>query len=284
MSNSRMFEKRVNLVFEDLTTTEETLVKYISDHSDDMRNITSSELAKRLQIAQSTVIKFSQKLGYVSFKHMINDICTENADEGVNLELDFSEDDETTLKRLGSQYAELFELTTAINKVSSFREAVDYIYNAETVVLFGYTVRKQSMVWYYSAQMLKMGINCFTDFYTSAIYAKLESCKPGDTLMLLSDSGETREVINFAKIARKKGMKVISITRVAKNKTADLSDVNLKIVEYGNRTVLRNTMMYFSYLTIMDMLYLSLFKRDPDRFLKNTGINHLVTKLNYTEP
>lgn len=281
---SGLFAKRLSMVFDNLTATEELLAKYIGEHSGELRAITSSELAGRLGIAQSTVIKFSQKLGYSSFKRMINDLSTDMADAEVNEEIDFGEDDDATLRRLGMQYQNMFELTASLNRISSYREAVDYLYAADTIVAFGYTSRKEYQAEHFVSRLLKMGLNAFTNTYTAEVYAKIDACKPGDVVLLLSDTGETRETLNFAKIARKRGMKVISITRLAQNRLADLSDVNLKVVEYGNRTVMRNVMITYTYSCVLDMLYLCLFKRDPERFQKNTARNSIITKLNYIEP
>lgn len=281
---SGLLSKRLSMVFDNLTVTEESLAKYIGEHSGELRGITSSELARRLGVAQSTVIKFSQKLGYTSFKRMINDLSTDMADTDVDNEIDFDEDDSATLRRLGTQYQSMFELTASLNKLSSYREAVDYLYSAENIVVFGYTSRKEALAEYFISRLLKMGLNAFTNRYPAEIYARIDTCKSCDVVLLLSDTGETRETLNFAKIARKKGMKVISITRLAKNPLADLSDVNLKVVEYGNRTVMRNTMVNFTYSCVLDMLYLCLFKRDPERFQKNATRNSLITKLNYIEP
>lgn len=281
---SSMFLKRVNLVFGDLTATEELLAKYISDNSKDITGITSSELAERVGVAQSTVIKFSKKLGYSNFRRMINDISISSADEFVDDELDFTADDESTLHFLGTQYKSIFDLTASINKIEDVKRATDFLYNAERIIVFGYTPRKANVADTFVTRLNVMGKDAYSDEFTASIYAKLRNCHENDAIVLLSDTGETRETINFARIARKKGVKVITVTRVAQNTLSEIADVSLHVVEYGSRTVVRNMMMMFSYNIVLDLLYSLLFKRNPEFFLKNSGIQHIETKLNYWEP
>lgn len=279
-----MFVRRLDQVRDDLTSSEETIALYISNHLEEVSHMTSSQLAEITGVAQATVVRFSQKMGYASFKKMIRDISTSSmADEHVTEDIDPQESVEETKERLGKEFEIIYDLVSKQNSNQLIKEVVDAIFEAESVVVFGYTSRKYDLAHHFVGLLLKIGINAYTDSFPSAIYAKLELMKENDCIIILSESGETRETINFAKIARKKGIKVVSITRVLKNSLAKYSDYNLKVVEYGNRTFLRNTMMMFAYEVVIDLLYLNLIKKDPERSNLLSSINSTKTKLHYIE-
>ena len=103
-------------------------------------------------------------------------------------------------------------------------------------------------------------------------------------LILLSESGETRDLLNYAKVAKRKGMLVISITRFASNTLQTLSDVNFKVVEYGGRTFLRSCMVRLSMNYIIDTLFLNLTKIDYSEYRSRAARRSQMTRLSYEAP
>lgn len=109
----------------------------------------------------------------------------------------------------------------------------------------------------------------------------MNQCDERDIIIVLSEFGETRDMVNFSKIAKKRGLKVISITKMSENTVKSLSDINFKLVEYGNRTFLRTNLIRSSLLAVFDMIYLNLLKKDFDRFEMHSTMMKIQTKLNY---
>ena len=59
-----MFKAKLKAVYQDLTQSEKLVADYILEHIDEIKTITSHQLALNTHIGQSTIIRFSQKLGY----------------------------------------------------------------------------------------------------------------------------------------------------------------------------------------------------------------------------
>ena len=91
-------------------------------------------------------------------------------------------------------------------------------------------------------------------------------------------------LLNFAKIAKKKEVNIISITRTQKNQLSKISDVNLKTVEYKDRTIFRERLVTESFLFLLDLLILSVVKLRPEIAEKSINKNRLYTKPAYVEP
>ena len=83
-----------------------------------------------------------------------------------------------------------------------------------------------------------------------------------DILVLISKTGETKEVIRLAEIAKKKGIQVIAITNMTKNSLSTLSDLQLKILSSRVKTRLQAYASSVELIYVIDSLILLLYKAD----------------------
>lgn len=276
-----MYLAKLKSVMRDLTYSEELLANYINEHTDEIDNLTSTDLARICGVSQSTVIRFSQKLGYESYKKMTLDISTQQSDENIDINIDPNEDTNTTIEKLKSQYDYILNLTYSLNSIHNIDYAVELLHQAKRIVCFGFSARNNLFAQYFSEKLLVMGKDSKYELYPALVYSDIEQLEENDVLVLFSESGETRDLVNYAKLAREKKVQVISITRVQKNKLQSLSDCSLKIVEYGGRTALRSNLIRYSILIIIDTLYLNLIKKEYDHAEKLLVKHRIETKLNY---
>lgn len=275
------YTNKLKMVFDGLTFSEEKLSNYIQEHREEIRNLTSQELADAVGVGQSTVIRFSQKLGYGNYKKMIADISMDNPDAYVDLEIDDQESTVETMEKLREQYNLILDMTFDMNKSDDVDLAVDFLYNARKIIIAGFSVRNNCFADYFAHRLSYIGLDAYHHDHTTMIYSALNQCNDQDVIIVLSESGETRDMVNFAKLAKKRGMKVISITKVSENTIKALSDINFKLVEYGNRTFLRTNLIRSSLLAVFDMIYLNFLKKDFERFEMHSTMMKIQTKLNY---
>ena len=275
------YTNKLKMVFDGLTFSEEKLSNYIQEHREEIRNLTSQELADAVGVGQSTVIRFSQKLGSGNYKKMIADISMDNPDAYVDLEIDDQESTVETMEKLREQYNLILDMTFDMNKSDDVDLAVDFLYNARKIIIAGFSVRNNCFADYFAHRLSYIGLDAYHHDHTTMIYSALNQCNDQDVIIVLSESGETRDMVNFAKLAKKRGMKVISITKVSENTIKALSDINFKLVEYGNRTFLRTNLIRSSLLAVFDMIYLNLLKKDFERFEMHSTMMKIQTKLNY---
>ena len=134
---------------------------------------------------------------------------------------------------------------------------------------------------YFTYKLSSIGIDAFCDENMSLIYSKIRLCTESDVIVILSESGETRDLINFAKMAKKRGMFVITITKASKNTLQTIADKNLRIADYGLRTFLRNSVLRIFVLSILDMLFLNLVKKNFNFYEREAAKLSFMTKLDY---
>ena len=87
-----------------------------------------------------------------------------------------------------------------------------------------------------------------------------------DILVLISKTGETKEVIRLAEIAKKKGIQVIAITNMTKNSLSTLSDLHLKILSSRVKTRLQAYASSVELIYVIDSLILLLYKADYAKY------------------
>ena len=279
-----LFHHKLQFISGDLTASEQKVAAYIDEHRESVRGMSSSALAEASGVSQPTIIRFSKKLGYGSYRQMINDVGVENADEFINMDVSETDDTATTTALLAQQYNTIVNMTLSMNSIEDIDLAGQAVYQARKVMVAGYSERNYYLSEYICYRLENIGIDSFTNSHSSLLYARLLNCEVGDVLIVLSESGETRDLVNFAKLARKKGMSVISITRSAANTIQSLSNVNFKVMEYGARTFLRSCMLRLSMNCIVDALFLNLIKLDYSDYRTRSVKLNQMTKLSYEVP
>ena len=281
---AKLYHHKLQFIARELTPSEQKLAAYIDEHLEGIRGMSSSALAEAAGVSQPTVIRFSKKLGYGSYRQMANDVGVENADEFITAEIEPEDDTATTMAMITQQYGVIVNATFALNSTDSIEQAVAYLTKARRIVVAGFSERNYFLSEYLCYRLEHIGLDAFTHSHSSLLYAKLLNCEAGDVLIVLSESGETPCLINCVKVALQAGMRVISITRFSSNTIQSLSDVNFKVVEYGPRTILRGCMLRLSMHCVVDMLYLNLVKANYMEYRARSVKLSQMTKLSYRAP
>ena len=279
-----LFHHKLQFISKDLTVSEQKVAAYIDDHREAVRHMSSVSLAEAAGVSQPTIIRFSKKLGYGSYKQMINDVSVENNDEFINVDIAETDNTTTTMALIAQQYNTIVNTTFSLNSAENVDLAVKYLFQAKRIIVAGYSERNYYLAEYITYRLSNIGLDSYTNSHHSMILARLMNCEAGDVVILLSESGEAPNLINCAKLSIQRGVRVISLTRLANNTIQLLSDINFKVVEYGPRTYLRSCMIRLSMQCIVDMLFLNLIKEDYSAYRSRTSKLNQMTKLSYEAP
>ena len=261
-----MYTTRLRAVSDKLTNTEKKIASYLETNPQQSRIMTSYELAAQLDIGQSTIIRFSKKLGYNSFRDLQVDLINSPSPEGIE---DISVDESTnaTSYKITRQYQEIIDLTYAQNSDVTIEKAVEYIRGARRIQIHGIG-NSTFLPSILPTSLRPSACSPPAAAITMWVYSTISCYGPEDLVILISESGETPEILQTARIAQSHGVPVISMTRAVKNKLYDCSDLILRTVNRMSRTRLETMTMRCSQLCLIDMIYLNLFKTDYSRYLK----------------
>ena len=239
---------RINAASEIATKTEKKIVDGILEiPAEEIIYMSISDLAARLNVADATLVRFCKKLGYHGFQ-----------DFKLNLSQSINEADDSDSNcptgRIAMQMISAINETARAVDYKQYLEIADSMINSGKICAFGVgnsaiTAMEISNVF----ARLGVMVTYTPDPHMQAmITANLEK---GDTVILISVSGSTKDIIDVAEIAKRKGVKIVVITCYDKSPLAKYADYTLlstrKEAAYEGGSV--STIVSISY--IINVLY-----------------------------
>ena len=133
-----LFYEKLEAVYPGLTGKEARIAEYILANRARISGLTSQKLAGNLGISQSTVIRFSQKLGYKSYQNLLLDL-ERSGEPGERLEeIQLTDSTLATNTKILNHAKLLLDLTAEVNPPGQLARAVELIQGADTIFCFGF--------------------------------------------------------------------------------------------------------------------------------------------------
>lgn len=260
-----MLQVKLKSTYDSLTKSEKKIANFIMKNFEKTKNMTSYEISSKVNVGQATVIRFSKKLGYSSFSELINSINKLEHEDILEKNISLSDDITTTNTKIANQYIDVVKLTLELNPANIFEEVIEEIINAERIVVLG--IGNSAIVSTdFVNKLARVGMNAFTNLDTHLQFSMITNLKKKDLLILISDSGETREIVEAAKLAKQNNTKIISITKFTKNKLYAYSDHILKTASFDVNLRLDATTSRIAQFTIIDMIFINILKTNFSKY------------------
>lgn len=211
------FDERVLLNELKFTDTDDQIIEYIRENEEKVLNQSIQETAEELFTVPNTIVRLSKKLGYKGFSELKFELRKEIYEKNNSLEINFENKD---------LISENIIKTINVIDSDSIKKAVKKINQAKNIHLLGIG---DSI---YFCEMFTKNLRCVNksaEFFTyrhDMIY-NVEKCNEKDLYIVISVSGESRDLIEACKIAKDRGAYIISMTHLSKNSISKLSDMNL---------------------------------------------------------
>lgn len=249
-------EELVDKYYVDLNANDLYIWKYISQHKWDCQNLSIQELAKRCNISHMTIIRFAQKLklkGYSELKVYLR----WEANEQVAF-------DDKVIDDVSADYLKLIEYI----KNQDFHRIFDMFDQADRIFIYGTgEIQKNVAKEFKRIFMYRQKIvHLIEGNDETAIISNFLTDK--DVIILISLSGSSTLIKNFAHTLKQHGVNLISITRMEPNDLALIADENLYVTTrqyntgrgsdlYGSNT------SFFILIELLFMKYLQYeYKKD----------------------
>ena len=260
-----MFQVKLKSTYDSLTKSEKKIANFIMKNFEKAKNMTSYEISNTVNVGQATVIRFSKKLGYASFNELINSINKLEQEDILEKNISLSDDITTTNTKIANQYIDVVKLTLELNPAKVFEDVIEEIIKAERIVVLG--IGNSAIVSTdFVNKLARVGMNAFTNLDTHLQFSMITNLRKKDLLILISDSGETREIVEAAKLAKENNTKIIAITKFTKNKLHSYSDYILKTASFDVNLRLDATTSRIAQFTIIDMIFINILKTDFSKY------------------
>ncbi|WP_226667718.1 MurR/RpiR family transcriptional regulator [Microbulbifer aggregans] len=249
-----------------MSNHERRIADYLLDNADAVRSHSSKCLAERIGVSQSSVVKFSQKLGYrgySDFKLSLTESVARSAMLPKAIHGDISSDDDvnTVAQKLIERKNLALNETLLINSEEVLLEAVDKLSSAGRIVLAG--VGASSLVARDLAfKLMKLGKSVIAESDTHVQVANAATLGAGDLVLAISESGLTQDVIRVAETASAQGAEIISLTRYSRNPLTALATVKLFCVANESEARSSSILARTAQFMVTDMLFILMSQRD----------------------
>lgn len=215
MNLNLSFDERVMKAELYLNDTEDEIIKYLKKNRQNLQSLSIQKIATELYIAPNSIMRLSKKLGYSGFAELKFAVANELKPQN---------------KTLSGQLMELLPnnivRTLDIIDINQITLVASIIKKAKCCIFAGVG---DSI---YFCELLGKNMRCVDSNvkYFQQIHDMIYSVEHGskdDVLVIISAQGENERLIDLAKKAKAKGMKVISITHMNDNRLAQEANYNL---------------------------------------------------------
>ena len=254
-----------------MTQADRQIARFILDHPEQMLTMSSAALAEATGRSQSSVVKFSQKLGYEGYQQLKLDVNKAKAQEFhapagvIHGTIDASDSYMTILQKLiGSKLLSMRE-TSAVNTEAVIDSALDALMSARRIQLAG--VGASSLVARdFSYKLLKLGRTVLVDSDSHIQISNASALNDQDLIIALSHSGRSMETLRITELAKKRGATVLSVTGLQPNPLLEIADISLFSVADEDRVRSSAITSRDAQLMLMDMLFILLLRRQADAY------------------
>lgn len=262
-------ELKINSVYRDISRKEQQIADYIINFPERIIHQSIGDLSRQLGMAESTVFRFCQRLGYKGYKEFKIDLATFKKQEqplSHDIYEGISEKDtaKTIAKKVFEANRQALTDTVELLDERNFEGAVSLLLQSERIYFFGIGGSNViAMDAYHKFLRSPLAVNCATDSHIQLMQAA--KMAENDCAVLISHSGQSRDILQIAGQVKKSGAKLIVITSFLLSPLAALADICLlstsKEVEYRPEALASR----LTQLSLVDGLFVNVMYRDREK-------------------
>ena len=263
-----MIKKLIISSKEKMTPKESEIAEYILENKSEILNLTSVELATKIGVGQSSIIKFIKKIGFNKYGEFKIQLSKElenekiyKVKETIHSQIYIDDSLENVATKTLNEIVKALEKTVGNIDYKYFETTIEVIKKSKKILIIG-SGMSSIVARDLEMKFMKIKVDAFHYESPHMQLMRLATMDSKDLVIAISHRGETSDVIDVIKKARNKNIKVLSITSIEKNTVASLSDYNLKIISDEN--IFRSSAISsrMAQLILNDIIFLRLTQED----------------------
>lgn len=253
----------------DFSESEKDIARYILDKQENILDFPIKKLAKETYTSPATIVRLCHKLGlqgYGDFKIKFSaELQAEHKIKNrVDVNYPFQESDDSLqiAYKLASLNQEAIEDTLSLIDFKLLEQIVEKICQARHIYIFG-SCNSMLAALEFQHKMLRIGKLVELRELSGEQIFLAYNCQKDDIAIIISYSGETSSLINYAAVLKEQKVPVIGITSLGENQ---LSQYCQYILNTGSREKIFNKIAPFSSKTsitfLLDMIFSLVFQKN----------------------
>jgi DNA-binding MurR/RpiR family transcriptional regulator len=245
-----------------MSANEKKLADFVLENASLVRDYSSQQIAGSVGVSQSSVVKFSQKLGYKGFTDLKLAIHESVVKQESNVSVlhggRVASGGEVSLKdKLYRAKSEAISGASDLNDDDSLMAAARAIAVSSRVQLVG-TGTAHIVARDTACKMLSLGKPIIAEADAEMQLSGIATLQRNDCLILISGHGQSPHLVQLARQAKKAGVTVISLTNQSANPVSALADIRLYSVSRGEDSDMSVIVAGTSQQHVMDLVFSTL--------------------------
>jgi len=269
-------------VFDDLKPSEKKVARYILNYTDEVVGMPIGELAERSGVSKAAVVRLSKTLGFSGYRdfaiEIAGDMASQKPDENEYTDIQPGDKLETIIKNVCLNNKKAIDDTLQVLDQGEVKKAVEAVHKAKQINFYG--VGASGIVALDASQKF-MRINKFCQAYTDPhlqVTAAANLMK-GDVAFAISYSGETKDILESARVAKQSGAIIIAVTKYGKSTLSETADIKLFLS--SPETTMRSGAMAsrIAQLNMIDIVFSGVASMEYRQIKKHLDRTYKMTHL-----
>lgn len=219
---------QIEAVREELPSSSRKVADFVLSHANEIAGMTIHHLAEESNTSAAAVVRFCRALGLKGYPELRVRISADTARTDLTGYHDIEENErpaDLIEKTLSNSMQALQDTAKQLNDVR-IAEATKALDQARAIYFYG--IGASNVVALDAAQKwTRVGKLAIQESDQHLLATLLANASPDDVFFAISYSGETEEVVELMRLAKIRGLKMISLTRFGDNRISQLADIAL---------------------------------------------------------
>ena len=251
-----------------LSIKERKIADFILEHPLDSVNPSIEELADKIGISESTMVRFAKKLGYSGYQRFRIALARETIPSNAQVFETEVNDKEDSIDTVFSNAQKTMEITYKHLDRAAVKQAATMIAHCKSLYLAGLGGSNSIALDGYH-KLIRTGLTCkyASDFHMQLMLASQAS--PEDVALLISHTGIDTDTLSLAEEFRNNGCPILVLTSNNRSPLARMGDVILNVTVSTNSLVAESFSARTVSMVIIDVLYVEILEQMKDLGIAN---------------
>ncbi len=243
----------IKMLFPNLSTAEQKVASFVLYSPNKLIPLSITELAKACDTSESTVTRFSKKLGFEGYQQMKIAVAQES-DSPARSNISASDSSFDIFEKVCEDIYCSLEKTKKVIDKDSIQAICEQILSAKEILIFGLG-NSASVATDCAHKLLRLGLNAhaYTDNHMQAIAAA--HSKKGCIAIGISHSGSSKDIVRTLKLCKENGATTVALTNHGKSPIFRVSDYVLTTVADETNYSILGLSSRIAGLAIIDTIY-----------------------------
>jgi len=246
----------IKSLYPSLSEVEKKIADFILNQHESVIYMTVAQISKKIEVADSSIIRFCQKLGFNGFTQLKINIAKniKKYEEPIPSDIVEGDDPYTVTKKVFASSSQALKDTLEVLDKNELSRAIEAITTAKRIEFYGVgTSASIAEDAYYRFMRIGYPAYVATDPFISTVSASMldNEC----VAVGISHSGRTIDIIETLKIAKSKGAKTICITSFIESPITKVADIKLITATSETRFRKEATASRIAQIALLDSLH-----------------------------